>query len=324
MPGLADTNFGGSNRFGSRYVDTNRAYQERVIKEYAKRNITLMASLSINDVADIGVRSSVTSELEGLRTMGPFVRQEVAARRGQMQRRMAKVADNAQRAMLARYDSTGKGSPDYRRNAGRYSGGILRKALNRDDFFIATPDGVSFGLIQVLDEIAPHWYRMNYGAGQAAGRRAKNWTVRLFGGDTVTFGLGGNPPSRAFTIYDGAQRGRGGYWKKGPGISGQFNQYFPGKPSKDAIKSKQARFQPYGPTQGIRARHFMDEATRVLARDMPREIEEHFTLILSNAAKRKPYAADVAARSGVTKRTAERKLSKFTNQMKAELKKAGY
>lgn len=133
---------------------------------------------------DIVTEASMTANGQAGEAMQIFARslrnQYARNRTSELRRLHMQVAEDAQTSMLRRYDSIvgARTLGEYRSRVGRkewkrYSGGMLRAALARPDFYRASYDGILWGNMTMMDRRAKQWYRLNYGAGaRGSGYRA--------------------------------------------------------------------------------------------------------------------------------------------------------
>lgn len=141
----------------------------------------------------------------------------------------------------------------------RYAGGALLRALRRDDFFRATPNGLSIINVAALNREARQWARLNYGAGSAAGSPPGVYVMELL---NASIGLPPNPrpPFRlppGFWIRNGE--------RVPPGEPGTA-QFFP----RGLARGTGARGRPNVArmTRGIQATNFLDAGVREMARQV--------------------------------------------------------
>jgi hypothetical protein len=172
-----------------------------------------------------------------------------------------RVADRAQRAMLQQYESTlnpGHSAIRGYRPKSRLTG-RLGNVLNDPDFVLASANGIAYGNITRLNKEARHWGRLNFGAGPRAGRQGGTHAVRLAGGANFTLRSQGFA-SPNILMPEGYWRTAGGSFrsnKTGGGFS--VDKFFP--------TGKVANI----PTQGTRARNFLDAGVEEMARALPQE-----------------------------------------------------
>lgn len=191
----------------------------------------------------------------------------------------------AQRSVLASYDQTvgrtdRSGAHGYRQTGKfqRYSGGRLRAALASPDFWSADEDGIYFINVDLLNQRAAQWARINFGAGARGGGSRRSFDVRF--SDLVVVSLGLNEAARpAFTIptgyfTDGANGpivapdrsnppGRAFYvYGTGPHARTRYVTNDEGNRVRIPVVGRKA-------TQGIRARNFLDAGVARIAREIP-------------------------------------------------------
>ncbi len=181
------------------------------------------------------------------------------------------IAHEAQAAVVAAYEaarSSGRQSPPYRSDlAGknhRYAGGALLRALQDPAFVVATPEGINYANLFLLDITAKQWARLNFGAGGAGGVAGRSFAVRW--SNLVVASLGFAEPARApFSLPAGFWLGEAFYplGTQPPGT--------PGRPSK-------AR-----PTRGIAAEQFLDAGLEVIANLLPEAYSNIFREMFAEA-----------------------------------------
>lgn len=161
--------------------------------------------------------------------------------RTQLARAHTQVAQLMQRAVIADYAKAqarfGRNIPSYRLTT-RDAGGKLRAALGSAQFYRGTYDGIGFVNVDLLNNTARQWHRLNFGA-----RPRGNYTPRMYKarfGNLVAgaFGYTGERPSPSFAMPRGV-------WNEGA--------FYP-KGRRMVVK-----------TRGIQAWNFLDAGPRVLA-----------------------------------------------------------
>lgn len=196
------------------------------------------------------------------------------------------AATKARAAMLARYDATDEHTKPYRTNPAaarmrRFAGGRLRAALESPGMFAVSYDSIGIGDVSLLNEAAPQWARLNFGAGGAG---EESYSV---GPAQGTFAQGFNAGSSRLTSGPGPRPEfeiPEGFWFSG-------NRFYPysaaiaaaarsGQDPEHALiafasataigargiylhyshktQRTEARFQRRRITRGIRARRFID------------------------------------------------------------------
>lgn len=211
-----------------------------------------------------------------------------AERRTQIHRQVGVLA---QRSVLSSYGqvvtSRRSGPAGYRAGGygqpggpwhGRLAGGVLRRALGRDDFFEAGPDGLNFINTRMLDHEAAHWRRLAFGAGPAGTGLSVEYGVEWSG--MVVASLGIDVPARpSFTLPRGAWI-EGGFYPIGELPAG-----FEGRVA--------------GPrrTRGITTRPFLNAGIRRIATELPRAWESYYRELWAEfKATGQGYLADVSVR----------------------------
>jgi len=147
---------------------------------------------------------------------------------------------------------------------GRFSGGMLGRALNSAGMFVADATQIHMGDRGRLDKEAAHWYRLNYGVGPRATTGSKPGVYKIhFGGIRGLSSTTGGTSLGTITDHSGPSnkpllRPRG---------------YF-GDGSKTPIGFNPTGLVAYIPTQGITARRFFDAGLASYAYNMPIIYEE--------------------------------------------------
>ncbi len=171
----------------------------------------------------------------------------------------------AQQTVLASYDQvvTAREGPasrgGYRAGAGRHAGGVLRRALRSPNFFVATPQGIDFVNVDMLDLEASHWHRLNFGAAPAGS--GSHSTYAAYWGGLVIAALGyDQPPSNAFTLPRGFWISAEGKVQRGSFLRRGQDAFYPAGGSR------------FGPakvaTKGIVARNFLDAGLVRIANEL--------------------------------------------------------
>ena len=189
------------------------------------------------------------------------------------------VGAAGQRSILASYDQTvGRGPSSGYRSSGkwqRYSGGRLRAALASSEFYRATPEGLYFINIDLLNRRAAQWARLNFGAGPRG--RGSNLSVDIRFSQIVVASLGIHEPARpGFDIPTG-------YFVSGSqvvaprqdSIGDEFHVAgsgpFAGQKTVTNAEGEQVRLPMIKrkPTLGIHARQFLNPGVIRIAEEIP-------------------------------------------------------
>lgn len=120
--------------------------------------------------------------------------------------------------------------------------GTLRRALESGELIVATPQGIAFINEDVLNAEAIHWQRLQFGAGDRAGRPVVPVTIE-FQGEPIGFLELTQAPRPAFFMPTG-------FWND--------SGFYPGR-------SGRKRTEP----SGIGARRFLDAGLVAFQRDFP-------------------------------------------------------
>lgn len=211
------------------------------------------------------------------------------ARRTQLFRDVGQVSQNAvvnaydemvvgrERAASRTHYRAGATGP----NRGRFANGVLRRALNSENFFEAHSDGLRFINTQYLDQRAMHWRRLAFGA-EPLGRGAReSFPVRF--GSLVAGALGlDEPPSPAFDLPPGSflageravghatrNRGRHAFYPRG--------ELPPGTRLRGGQRA----------TRGIAGRPFLQAGLQTMAETLPRAFEDYYFELFQLAQSRR-------------------------------------
>jgi hypothetical protein len=170
----------------------------------------------------------------------------------------AEIAGLMQAAILDRYNEERQGTPPYRADEDseryrRYAGQKLAAILAAPDFVVGTEKGITVGDIDTLDEEAKQWYRLNFGAGAAAGGPAPDVSMKFSNLSSFVLQLD-RPASKAFSIP-------AGYWIGG-------DSFYPDRVLPQGFNPRTAVRQQRRPTRGIRGEHFIEAGFTPLAENI--------------------------------------------------------
>lgn len=229
------------------------------------------------------VATANSATAQTLQELGRVIQQGIAP--SEFQRAHETIGVAAQRAVLNSYAQTvtaRKRVASYRlgdtgKNA-RYAGGKLKAALGAEGFFEATPEGIKFINVDLLDATARHWARLNAGAGPAGGGSRRTFDVRWSNLIVASLGLEmtASPP---FLIPKGYWWNPGSGQPVKPGETGTSEFYPLGSgPRSTARKTISARREGVGRSNvqlqgrrvagGIQARNFLDAGVARIAADL--------------------------------------------------------
>ena len=160
---------------------TSRANNASLVKAAAEQGLAQYQNIAIRGIVQKMVAEASGEVGNALLIFGESLRYKFSSSREYEMRNVhLKAAQAAQQSMLSRYSKIVKPRSvgDYRADAPgkwrRYSGGQLERALASPNFYRASKDGILWGLKEPLDQAAPQWYRLNYGAGpRGQGYRAQ-------------------------------------------------------------------------------------------------------------------------------------------------------
>jgi hypothetical protein len=151
------------------------------------------------------------------------------------------------------------------KNAMRYAGGKLGKALKDPNMMLATWEGVSYVNVPYLDTVAKQWYRLNFGAqgsNDANSRPHGRHTIKFFGEAISAISLQELGPSKAFRIPTGFFVDVGGAKREFvAGTDYNLKEYKRGKTGWEG----QRNFVKPQITKGIAGWAFLDAGAKQLA-----------------------------------------------------------
>lgn len=155
------------------------------------------------------------------------------------------VAYDEAEAAFGRHDEPYRAGATAGSTKGRFAGGRLRRAIQNERFFHASPDGIGFVNTTLLEAEARQWHRLNFGALPAGGAKVGKYNATWDGLVVATLGFADEESSAPFSMPHGFWGGE------------DHNQ-----------------FRPLGlalvkPTKGIHAWNFLDAGPRVLAQHLP-------------------------------------------------------
>lgn len=160
---------------------TSRTSNATLIRGEFNEAVQQVLTVSMQDLVSEAAATANEQAAEAMILFSRSLRNQYARNRTSELTNMHRVvAEDAQRSMLGSYDRiVGQRSlGEYRSRVARkewkrYSGGQLRRALARPDFYRVSYDGILWANMTMLDKRAAQWYRLNYGAGaRGAGHRA--------------------------------------------------------------------------------------------------------------------------------------------------------
>lgn len=197
----------------------------------------------------------------------------------------------AQRSVLASYDQTvtrrkgPAGLVPYQRvkpQNVRLAGGKLRAALKDPDFYTATPNGLDFINVDLLNKRARHWARLNAGAGRSGSGSKRQFEMRF--SNIVFDAIGVDMDARpAFSMPRGFwfNRAEGALVRAGANPNGS-DEFYPIGEGPARVANPEDAGSPRGrpglsrrgsPTRGIKARNFLDAGAARIAKELPPRLE---------------------------------------------------
>lgn len=195
---------------------------------------------------------------------------------------------NVVRAYEQARQQFGRPTPSYRQggpanSAQRDAGGRMLQALQSEELFRATYDGILFGNTAFLDRSARQWHRLNFGARPAGQYTPRMYPVRFSNLAIGSFGFAGESPSDPFVIP-------AGWWFGGGPPTGRFYPYsrsgWWGENTENESGAPTSYVPPYGRwTKGIRAWKFLDAAPRTLAENLGTVYENLYEVWFNQASR---------------------------------------
>lgn len=175
--------------------------------------------------------------------------------------------------------------------------GAMRAAIKTNGLVIyAGPKGIGFVDTQKLKEFAPHWRRLNFGAGDAGGRTEKfaPGTMRFDNlglgrkSSPIKFGFTNTRPSAGFSIP------RGWWSSERVGSTADAFGTFANRSKKDVKAGVKGRDAFYlAPkktralkTEGIEGERFIDRGVRYLNQEYPRALVKVVERTMTEAARK--------------------------------------
>lgn len=241
-----------------------------------------------NSLRDAGVRLNKQQQA--------FIAQ-VGVIPGPMRRQLHEdVGAAAQRSVVAAYAGRRyrRGTAPYRTTARdkrnrRFAGGLLLRALQAPDFYVATENVLYWGNISRLSQEAAQWKRLNFGAGRGANAAPARFAMQW--GEFVGEAIGMEPdPQPAFRIPKGFWLTAGGGARaRGRTDGAEFY------PVGEQPPGRWGRPSPARMTGGIAGSNFMDAGFRRIATEYPRAVSTMMTRIYRN----KPLAQKLEIRTNV-------------------------
>lgn len=195
-----------------------------------------------------------------------------------------RMARDAQNAVANSYVQTRRrgGPAGYRQTATRpgnvrYSGGRMLAAIRDDRFVEVGRDSIRFANINVLDQHAKQWARLNFGTAPISGGVVDVSTIRWSNLVVASIGASGAPRPR-FKVPQSGE----GFWTE----TGEFHPVSENggpEPTDFVMKAKWSK--------GIQARNFLGAGTRRMAADLPDAMREMYVKAYKNAETRGAMAA---------------------------------
>jgi hypothetical protein len=272
-----------------------RTYLATLYRQLLAAGVRTYSGMSGQDVARRAASEATGAMADVVQAVGQNYGRLIRSRRGAFAAANRDVGREANRAALVAYQSakgegskfrSGEGSLKFR----RYAGGQLAAAIGSDEMFIARPDGLTWINAAHLDQKAPQWYRLNFGAGAkgAASGNALQYQVTFLGQPVGTIGLASFRSSPSFYMPAGFFSSDGSFAGRSPFGAGRGQAYRPFsykggqlrseiagalQNASPRIRGQIARVQDLGSnrllTQGIRAMNFLDAGMASIARTWP-------------------------------------------------------
>lgn len=174
-----------------------------VFIEGARRIVYAASAVSMDEITQDAIMNATSEVADAMVQFASAARTRVNRKDG-LARVHELVANEARAAVLDKYERTigSNGHPIYRKGQNRLTGRI-EQALQRPDVIRAQRDGIIFGNVAVLDAVAAHWRRLNFGAGSRGQSRGQQPAPLMLEGQRIgllRFGIG---PSPAFDMPSG-------------------------------------------------------------------------------------------------------------------------
>lgn len=267
--------------YGNQYVTAMQVAQQR----------------ALNDLMALSVLELRRGFIDAIKAQGAAVDGQLRAMahafdsrndRAEFQRIHQRVGELAQDSVLRSYAAkvTGREGPASRTH---YRGGqnrlpnTLRKALANPKLFEATPDGLRWVNISMLDHEAAHWHRLNFGAvGRGQGSSA-HFKVTFNNLVLATLGYDEGPSPGVF-LPPGFWLGSDGQRVAAGASARGADRFFPGGQRPAGIRGlkgqEHGRRQRIRQTAGIEAKNFLDAGLKRIADEFPKGYEQHYQNIV--------------------------------------------
>ncbi len=149
------------------------------------------------------VNEQVAAFAKAMEKRTRFSYDQTARAHDDVARRMQNATKAAFLKAKAQY---GRNIPSYREGGGprkRDAGGKLWGAIKSRDFYRATPTGIGFVNVTLLDKKARQWHRLNFGASPAGHYTPRKYPLRFGSLVAGSFGFEGEGPSAGFGLPEG-------------------------------------------------------------------------------------------------------------------------
>lgn len=191
---------GGGVSAGTQSINSMLRYN--IVRPFADRTtlgVKHETAIIANDVILQVSRAIGREANRAMLTFAENTQKQVSQRQG-LTRLHQRVANEARQAVLVNYHRKVQEGTSYRGNGGRLSG-RMEAALNNSDVIRSQRDGILYMNTAVLDRVAAHWRRLNYGAGRAGRTGGGNQPAPLmYNGKQIGRLRLTSPPSPAFSL----------------------------------------------------------------------------------------------------------------------------
>lgn len=284
------------------------------LKRQGATSVTYGATFSITDMYKSAVQQAMEQMATIVSLYADALRVSIAGARSKFYSAFTAIGEEANIATVAAYERVhaARNSPaSYRQGNGRYSGGLLARALASPEMYLAGTNGVSWPNFSFMDQVARQWARLNFGAGPRAqaglnasgieegGIATSASSVKVFGDELNTLSSGMRlslasfRPGSAFFIPAGFWTAGGQQVGPDTGRTGS-DAFYPGgsafanNQSLKAAKGQASNnFQRRKLTQGVAAWGFLNAGISSIAQNGPVVISS-LVLDAVNATKINP------------------------------------
>ncbi len=265
--------------YGNQYVTPMQAAQRQAIQRQAADDLIGMCILELRRGFIESIKAAGTAVDGQLRTMAHAF--DSRNDREEFRAIHQRVGELAQDSVLRSYDQlvTAREGPasrlHYRSGEDRLPN-TLRRALARPNLFEASPDGLRWINVAMLNREAAHWHRINFGARSAGGGSNAEFEV-TFNNLVVGFLAYNEPASPGFSLPPG-------FWMDSEGNrvpfrrAGAADRFFPASQRPAGFRGPASKARQ---TAGIEAKNFLDAGLRRIGEEFPLGYEQHYKKIVN-------------------------------------------